>query len=197
MYSNRYSKWMVNLDSESDLEQLNCLLPQRVDGAKWPVPAGLLEKDWWSISEWFICVVKMINIHFLQWMIVGGEVQVVVLSDWLFVWVWEMRGRTSALISLNPPGRGVPSRCPTSRGLPSLWYTSQGPKLMLMILKVSRHLIDHHDRVCIAGSWYQHMQGTDKRHLWILMSPCIVSTTNQFALRPSLSSLRDGVLICG
>ncbi len=134
-------------------------------------------------------------------MIVGGEVQVVVFSDWLFVWVWEMRGRTSALISLNPPGglspSCVPSRSPTPGGLPSLWYTSQGPELMLITLKVSRHLIDHHGSVCMAGSWYQHMQGTDKRHLWILMSPCIVSTTNQFALRPPLSSLRDRVLICG
>lgn len=99
-------------------------------------------------------------------MIVVGEVQVVVFSDWLFVWVWEMRGRGSALISLNPPGvlsqSSALSCSPAPRSLPSLWYTSQGLELMLMILKVSRHLIDHHGNVCVAGSSYQHMQGTDK-----------------------------------
>ncbi len=45
---------MVNLNSESDLNQLNCLLPQSgVDGGKWPVPAGLLEEA--SPNGLFVC----------------------------------------------------------------------------------------------------------------------------------------------
>lgn len=87
-------------------------------------------------------------------MIVIGEVQVAVFSDWLFVWVREMRGWGSALISLNPPGVFSQTRAlscsPAPRSLLSLWYTSQGLELMLMILKVSRHLIDHHGNICIS-----------------------------------------------
>lgn len=99
-------------------------------------------------------------------MIVGGRFRYAVFSDWLFVWVWEMRVRGSALVSLNPPGvlsqSSVLSCSPASRNLPSLWYTSQGLKLMLMILKVSKHLFDHHGNVCVPDSSYQHMKGTDK-----------------------------------
>lgn len=123
-------------------------------------------------------------------MIVGGEVQVVVFSDWLFVWVWEMRRQTSSLISLNPPG-GLSQRS----AIIMIHFTRT--KINVNDLKGVKAPNYSPWQLSMAGSWCQYIQGTDKRHLWILMLPYIVNTTNQFGLRPPLSSLRDRVLICG
>lgn len=113
-------------------------------------------------------------------MTVGWQVQF--FSYWLF----EIRGGGAVCIFLQILQRvSGPSSSSAPRGLLSLRYTSQGPKWMLMILKVSRLLIKHLCEWHIKSAYARHKQS----YLWILMSQRIVSTTNQSAPKtPSVIS---------